>query len=176
MLEGRPFKIYMDHKPLVFMFHRTANPWSARQARHIAKIGEFNTDIAHVNGKSNVVADALSRSPPRIDALNFNFDYAAIARDQAADPELQTLKDDSSLSIEQIPLPGSSRPLWCDTSTGRLRPILPRKWTKAAFDLVHNLNHPGVADTVKQIAQRFVWKGMSKQVAARAKTCALSDR
>jgi hypothetical protein len=32
MLEGRPFRIYTDHKPLTFALNRTSEPWTARHA------------------------------------------------------------------------------------------------------------------------------------------------
>ena len=36
-------------------------PWSARQQRQLSFISEFLTDINHICGATNVVADALSR-------------------------------------------------------------------------------------------------------------------
>ena len=38
---------------------------SGRQTRHLATISEFTTDIQHIDGKDNVVADTLSRIPPQ---------------------------------------------------------------------------------------------------------------
>jgi hypothetical protein len=38
-----------------------AKPWSARQQRHLSYIAEFTSDIQHVPGAANVVADTLSR-------------------------------------------------------------------------------------------------------------------
>ena len=169
-LEGSDFTVYTDHKPLVFMFGRSNDPWSARQARHIAKIAEFTTNVVHVSGKANVVADALSRALP-IQSVSLHFDYSAIAKDQESDALVEATVRSSSITAEEIPLENSSRKLLCDTSTGRLRPILPSNWTKKAFELVHNLYHPGIASTVKQVSAKFVWKDMSKQVAAWARTC-----
>ena len=59
-LEGRDFTVYTDHKPLVAAIKKKK---SGRQSRHLATISEFTTDIQHVTGKDNVVADALSRAP-----------------------------------------------------------------------------------------------------------------
>jgi hypothetical protein len=40
---------------------RVSAPWSARQVRQLAYISEFTTDLRHIPGPKNVVADTLSR-------------------------------------------------------------------------------------------------------------------
>ena len=59
-LEGRDFIVYTDHKPIVAAIKKNSELKSGRQSRHLATISEFTTDIQHVSGKDNVVADALS--------------------------------------------------------------------------------------------------------------------
>ena len=59
-LEGRSFVIYTDHKPLCGAISSAVEK-SPRQTRHLSFIAEFCTDIRHVSGESNVVADTLSR-------------------------------------------------------------------------------------------------------------------
>ncbi|GFS07102.1 Pol polyprotein [Elysia marginata] len=59
-LEGRPFTGYTDHKPLVGAMSKLSDPWSAHQQRHFAFVSEFTTDIRHISGKSNVIADCFS--------------------------------------------------------------------------------------------------------------------
>ena len=63
-LEGRSFTIFTDHKPLTLAIKKSTDPQSARQGRHLAAIAEYSTDIQHVAGKANPVADALSRTLP----------------------------------------------------------------------------------------------------------------
>jgi hypothetical protein len=63
MLEGRAFTIYTDHKPLTTAINRTSDPWTARQCRQLAYVAEYTSDIRHIAGTSNMVADALSRPP-----------------------------------------------------------------------------------------------------------------
>ena len=63
-LEGRPFQLHTNHKPLVTALHRISPPWTARQQRHLAYIAEFTAGLRHVPGISNAVADALSRPDP----------------------------------------------------------------------------------------------------------------
>ena len=59
-LEGRKFVAWTDHKPLIGAISSTVDR-SPRQTRHLSFIAEFTTDIRHVPGLSNVVADQLSR-------------------------------------------------------------------------------------------------------------------
>jgi cleavage and polyadenylation specificity factor subunit 1 len=63
ILEGRAFTIFTDHKPLVGALARASDPWTPRQCRHLAYIAEFTSDVQHVAGQDNLVADALSRPP-----------------------------------------------------------------------------------------------------------------
>merc|ERR1712051_232485 len=60
-LEGRKFTVYTDHKPILAALSKTSEPSSGRQARQLAAIAEATTDVRHIEGKNNLVADALSR-------------------------------------------------------------------------------------------------------------------
>ena len=60
-VEGRPFTLYTDHQSLVPSIHKKTDPQTLRQTYQLACVSEFTTDIRYVEGKANVVADALSR-------------------------------------------------------------------------------------------------------------------
>ena len=64
LLESRQFELWTDHKPLVAALNRVSPLWTPRQQRQLAYIAEFTSNIRHVPGKDNVVADALSRPTP----------------------------------------------------------------------------------------------------------------
>ena len=64
-LEGRKFHILTDHLPLVSALSRVSPPWSSRQQRQLSYISEFTSDLRHTPGAANVVADNLSRPPPK---------------------------------------------------------------------------------------------------------------
>ena len=59
LLEGRVFHVVTDHKPLTFALHRLSDPWTAKQQRQLSYVAEYTSDIRHVPGRENVVADAL---------------------------------------------------------------------------------------------------------------------
>ena len=67
-LEGRSFTVWTDHKPLCGAL-RSSTDRSPRQTRHLSFVAEFTTDIQHVPGAANVVADCLRylhlHAPPR---------------------------------------------------------------------------------------------------------------
>ncbi|BHF77222.1 hypothetical protein SprV_0502032600 [Sparganum proliferum] len=61
LLEGREFTIFTDHKPLTFAIHSRSDKLSPREIRHLDYISQFTSDIRHIDGSRNEVADALSR-------------------------------------------------------------------------------------------------------------------
>ena len=68
-------------------------------------------------------------------------------------------------------LPCSDKCIWVDKSCNVPRILAPQKLRFYIFDEVHSLAHPGVKVTRELIGQRFVWKGMRKNVAKFVKTC-----
>ena len=169
-LEGRPFTAFTDHKPLTFAFSKIADPWSARQQRHLSYISEYTTDVQHISGKDNVVADALSR--PCISAVAEGIDYDLLAQEQPADPEYLAVRTAmTSLRWEQVPVRAGGPTLLCDTSLGFPRPWLPTPWRRRAFDILHGLSHPAGRPSKRIISSKFVWHGLGKDVTAWAKTC-----
>src|SRR5690606_5634811 len=47
MVEGRPFTIYTDHKPITFAMKTPLERHSPREARHLDFISSFTSDIRH---------------------------------------------------------------------------------------------------------------------------------
>ena len=60
-LEAREFHILTDHKPLTHSLNSKPDRHSPRQVRQLDFISQFTTDICHIAGRENPVADALSR-------------------------------------------------------------------------------------------------------------------
>ena len=176
-LEGRRVHIYTDHKPLTFAFASGSERWTARQQRHLSLIAEYTTDVRHVQGRVNVVADALSRVELDVNQVSVNnklpdIDLVKMAQAQQDDVQVQAYRTAiSKLVLADLPIPGTNTTLLCDTSTGVPRPIVPRPWQRTVFNTIHGLAHPGIRASRKLVAARFVWHGVNKQVGLWAKTC-----
>ena len=167
-VEGRSFVAFTDHKPLVSAIHKMADSWSKRQRRHLSCITEFTTDVRHISGMNNVVADMLSR--PAICSTQLSIDYEAMAREQADDPDIQAMRTAiSSLKLGKVQVSGVS--LLCDTSQKSPRPLVPTSMRRAVFQAVHGLSHPGINATVKLITARFMWHGISRDARLWTKEC-----
>lgn len=168
MLEARTFAVYTDHKPLTFAFRQKPEKSTPRQFRHLDLIGQFTTDIRHVSGKDNVVADAMSR----IEEVQSPMDYEALAESQKEDEELkQYLDQESRLRLKKTEIPGAGVSIYCDMSTGTARPFLTEPFRRAAFDSVHRLAHPGVRTTGRLVAERYVWPSMRTECRDWARSC-----
>ena len=50
-LEGRRFRIFTDHKPILAALNKKSEPTSGRQARQLSAIAEMTSDIEHISGK-----------------------------------------------------------------------------------------------------------------------------
>ena len=149
---------------------KVSEPLSNRQQRQLSYISEFTTDIQHIQGKDNPVADSLSRAT--LDSVQLGIDYSVMAADQKDDPELQAyLTTPTSLLFKEVPFGQQGITLLCDTSTGQARPVVPVSWRRKVFDLIHDLSHPSIRATRKLISSKFIWKGMNSQVGSWAKTC-----
>ena len=160
MIEGRDFIIFTDHKPLIFAFQQDLNKCSPRQFRHLDFIAQFTTNIRHISGVDNVVADALSR----VESIIETVDYNAATEAQTQNDELRVILESGSttLKLKKINFPNFWVEVYCDTTSYCIRPYIPTKFRKAIFDSLHRLSHPGIKATQKLVAKRYVWPSINK--------------
>lgn len=169
MLEGRDFTVYTDHKPLIFAFKQKPERASPRQIRHLDFISQFTTDIRHISGKENVVADCLSRSQD-IDLL----DYTNMSTIQADDSELKEILNGdikTQLKLSLFKIPGSKKQIYCDTTKLNPRPFVCKSQRFKVFQSIHQLSHAGIRATRKMITDRFVWPSMNSDIAHWVRNC-----
>lgn len=175
MVEGRNFVIFTDHKPITFAFQQAPDKASPRQFRHLDYISQFSTDIRHVSGKDNLVADALSRVEEVTAAINFK----DLARSQDTDEELKNILSNNlvtGLQLKKVQIPDTETAIYCDVSTPNLRPFVTKPFRKIAFDTVHKFSHPGIKATCVSITQRFVWPSIKKDSRTWARACLQCQR
>lgn len=172
LLEGRSFTIFTDHNPLTHAMTSNSACRLPHEERALQFISQFTTDIQHISGKQNGIADSLSRlnaisSPSPID-------YKIIALDQDSDPELQNLlrSTNSSLNLKTLILQQCSKPLYCDVSvTGSTRPFIPESHRQVIMEHFHNIAHPGIRATRKFVSSRFVWPKMNRHITEFVRKC-----
>ncbi|KMQ86466.1 pol polyprotein [Lasius niger] len=173
MIEARKFIIYTDHKPLIYAFQKKPEKCTPRQFRHLDLIGQFSTDVRHIKGEENIVADALSR----VAEIKMPLDYEALAKSQNDDAECEKyIGRTNGLKLKRIEIPGAGIAVWCDATTEIPRPFLTRPFRRAAFDTLHDLAHPGVRATVRLVTQRYVWPSIKKDCSSWARACIRCQR
>jgi hypothetical protein len=102
----------------------------------------------------------------------------ALAHSQETDPELLDLlkKKNTNLILDRVPVLGTEKEIYCDTSTGKARPYVTPELRKTAFQSIHSLAHPGPRATVRQITQKFVWPNIRKDCKTWAQACLSCQR
>jgi len=179
-IEGRRCVIYTDHKPITFAFKKSGIGARTEniQVRQLQYISEFSTDIRHVKGKENVVADYLSR----IEQISYvagiysnHIDYNVLATDQEKDEELKEIikgkNKNISISLIKMPIPGSHKLIYCHLHKNIARPFVPNSHRKVVFQRFHNLSHPGTRATGKLIKGKFFWPSMATDISTWTKQC-----
>lgn len=177
MLEGREFCIYTDHKPLLNAFKQKPDKVSETVLRRLSYISQFSTDIRHISGKDNDVADCLSR----INSITVEgeIDLQKLAESQRNDQELKKIirgLEGNSLSLKLIKLPTVTEKIYCDVSRTAVRPYIPKQLRNGIITNLHRLSHPSIRSTVKLFTQRYVWPGMKREISRFVRCCTACQR
>nr|VZI41019.1 unnamed protein product [Spirometra erinaceieuropaei] len=154
-LEGRDFTIFTDHKPLTFAIRSHSDKYSPREISHLDYISQFTTDIRHIDGPKNEVADMLSRPSLSSLQLSHGIDLCAMAAEQqrVGCPGDESV---SGLQLKDVPLTTGSGTILCDVSTPFHRPFVPASMRRAVFQTLHGLSHPGIRASQKLLAESHV--------------------
>ena len=156
---------------------------SARQQHQLAFISEFTTDIAHIPGTTNQVADALSRqfdvnlAVHTIAHAFSDIDLEELAAAQQVDPDcLAAPTAVTGLTLRHIVLPGCASPILCDTLMGSPRIYVPETWRKVIYHKVHDLSHPSGRATKLLITKKYVWHRIGADVTRWARECEMCQK
>ena len=166
----------MDQKPLTSAFLKAKDPVPNRQRHQLAFISEFATDVAHVPGLENVIADILSRQfhdeePTAIvNAIVHTLadvDLADLAEQQRPAHE----EPPSSLKKEEALFARVDRTVLCDTSLGRHLVLVPESWRCQIFDAIHGLSPPSGKATLAIVSKSCAWRNMRSNILNWARQC-----
>lgn len=128
------------------------------------------TDIRHIEGQANHVADALSRNVPFLEHLPIDLKALPFAQVQVG--ELQKLSTSpTSLQLVHTPVLHSGWTLLCYMSQGCPRPLVPLTMCQAIFDNLHSLSHLGIKASRHLVLEQYVWPNMKQDIAHWTCTC-----
>ena len=163
-----PFVVYTDCAALVNIHKQKVI--SAKLARQLDLIANYNFEVLHLPGKVNCVADALSRLP------TMDTGAARISSEDLANPS-NHLED--VIATEEINVVTSIAPLKEEVSViavaSKQKTLLTNDEEKAkvlrTYHDVPSRGHPGVSSTLKSIQNHYTWPNMRQDVEEYIRTC-----
>ena len=128
---------------MVFVLRSNNREYSGRRLRQLRFISELTSNIRHIEGKQNVVANCLSQ-PRDINAVFIDFqkvDLLEIAPEKQTDLQINDLIRDKtrSLCLKKVTIPCSSERIWVDKSYNGPRILVPQNMRFFIFDEVYFL-------------------------------------
>ena len=152
----------------------------------------WTNDIRYLSGKSNTVADWLSRPPEvplgaayALPSADFELsalqevaleliNHKALAKAQLNCPDVISHRQGKAprkVKMTDIEYsPGVT--LYCDTSDGcKARPLVPKEFRDVVIRMFHQLAHAGQKETVKKVANRYYWPNMRSDVSDYVSKC-----
>nr|VZI18531.1 unnamed protein product [Spirometra erinaceieuropaei] len=142
---------------------------SPRETRPLDYISQFTSDIRHIDGSRNEVADALSRPSTAHLQLSSGIDLTEMAAEErrAGSP---CDEDVSELQLQELSLTTGNGTILCNVSTPSHRPFVPPSSS------LHNLSNPGRLANDKLASDRFVWPGIHQDLKAWTRTSSACQR
>jgi len=177
-LLGRKFVVHTDHKPLEFIFKN--EKVSPKVLRWRMQLQEFEFNVMYTSGKSNVVADCLSR----INVLECMSGELLIGEDDVASAQKydkETISMIKFIHADDTQRPGClSEPLWrvrnellvkgglLMTKSNKI--FVPFKIRHKVLTVAHGAHH-GIERTICRIRSKFFWPNLKLSVTNFVKSC-----
>ena len=191
-LRGMPnFKCITDHKPLVGVFKKALQDIdNLRLARMREKLVDFNFTVEWKEGKTHLIADALSRAPasPPMSQIN----TISINNITVDNPTLKSLADiatkdkhyqflikkwQSGEDIKREKMLSAYAGIWSQISLidgflvlNNKQIIVPESARKDVLKKLH-IPHTGVNKTRNNAKEMFHWPGMSNDITIMTEKC-----
>ena len=167
-LLGNPFIIRTDHQSLKYFMTQTK--LSDKQMRWANFISQFHFHIAHIPGKQNVVADALSRRP-RVNAVSIAYhnDLSSMIDAYASDIDFANVMSALAIGKTQDPYMLKDGFLLYESRlcvTQALREKVMNESHAPPY-----AGHRGIQATTSAIETYFYWPSMKKDIHAYVSQC-----
>lgn len=197
-LRGSKVIIRTDHKALTFV--KNWRLYNARVSRWINYLENFQYEVQHIKGKENIAADILSRYPPESDLLQEDkvklpeilYMETRVNRElinklknikhlQEEDPDIRKIiervksRQGGNEKIDRITERCEIYKdiLYFKPGNGAGKVIyLPKILRDEVIQQVHiEMGHQGTYKVIKYVRDRFYWRGITRQVKQKIRTC-----
>ena len=173
-LLGRHFKLFTDHQALVSVLRKPST--SPRIERRSLSIQEFDFEIVHIPGRTQLVADALSRAtePVVVGSLMDPAQSWSVhqANDQFCASTISHLEASTETGFAGFELREGILVLR-DGACGH-RVVVPLSLKEEVLQHVHGSPtsaHQGIKRTLSRCAQDFFWPGWRRDVINHVRSC-----
>lgn len=161
-LWGREFQLETDHRPLLWL--NSMKELNSKLGRMALRLEEFKFSSAHIAGKNNADADALSRI--ELAAI----DLEALQKEQSSDASLYRMRAANNTKFREI-----NNILYFVEHGKTDRVCVPRSRITQTLAAAHGpLGHWGFERTLNILRSRVYWPGMKKDVEQWIKKCQCS--
>ena len=183
-LHGKKFRVITDHHSLRYL--HTQPHLSARQSRWCEYLSQFDYVIEYMDGKQNVVADALSRRADHREA-QVNSTTMRIVSSELLDEIKECYDDDDLLGRDQSAEDRAKAiskhklkledGMWCRDDRYYVpssSPIKTRLLAEAHDSIL--AGHVGSAKTIELVSRDYFWPRMYEEIKHYVSTCTKCQR
>lgn len=179
-LDGTHLTVQSDQQALSWFWEQTH--LNKQQIRWMAQLQAYDLQLQYIQGKLNLVADALSRRP---DHKNVRLNAVSIASTSLLREILKAAKKDAAYQSKLL-LAQAGRlshyeavdnVLYQCSKKGHRRLFIPGSAHNLKKTILHEMHkahaagHMGYAKTLRRVAEQFYWPGLAADVKDYTKSC-----